>query len=526
MVVSINLQRVFLIALELCLLTACAPLPVPATPTLAPTATLELPVNTPARVAFPTMALTPVEPTLAPSPVVPLPTPSIPMRNSAPPLVQLVAPAASAQISVNQTYPVVVYAADDSGIARIELTAEGALVRTESAPSPAPRVFSAIIPWTPTQIGPHTLRATAYDNDNRASAPDEVTITVLQDARRPTSIIVYPIGTPQVDVGSVVQIYGVATDEAGVTQVELWVDNQMFTYLLAQNSGGQTTYPFIFYWNALLPGTHTFFVRARDNQDQTTDSAPLKIAVIDTHQPTLSLIFDRTNALVNEPITITVTALDVSGVQRVELLSGKDIFYVTKSANPTRQTMLTAQVLWQSANPGDFQISARAANANGNVKDAPAQTISILRPGQAPPTLAPTLTPTRTRVPRATLTPRSQPPPPPTAEILSPTDRFSGMAPLRVTFAGRGNSELERIELWGVTQGQMNPQIICAIDAHASTQKTGQCDWNVPAAGIVSVYAQVSDIYHQSARSAPISGFIGAPLLPTPTALPSATPGR
>ena len=515
-----------LIALALLLLAACEPLTLPATPTLAPTSTPELLADTPVRVAFPTVAPTSVEPTIAASPTATTAATTTSARATTPPIVQLVSPVSSAQISVNQLYNVVVYAADDNGVARIELTDEGALVRSENAPSPAPRVFSTIIPWTPTQIGAHTLRVVAYDSDNRASAPDEVTITVLQDARRPTSIIVYPIGTPQVDLGSILQIFGIATDDAGVTQIELWADNQMYTYLTAQNPGGQNAFPFVFGWNALLPGTHTFFVRARDNQDQTTDSAPLKVAVIDTHQPTISLLFDRTSAPVNEPITITVTALDVSGIQRIELWNGKEIFYTTKSANPARQTTLTAQVLWQSTNPGDFQISARTYNANGDVKDAPAQTITILRPGQAAPTSAPTATPTRTRAPRATPTTRSQPPPPPTAEIVSPADRFSGSSPLRVTFAGHGSSELDRIELWGYLQGQANPQIICTIDAHASTQKTGQCDWNMPSAGVVYLFAQAIDIYHQSARSTPISGFIGVPLVPTPTATPTATVGR
>lgn len=523
---SMNLRYLTLGMLVAAVLAACEPLTAPATliPSLMPTP--ETPTDTPVRVAFPTVTPAPVETTNAAPPTATMMAASASPHGTTPPVVQLVSPVASAQISVSQTYSVVVYAADDSGIARIELSDEGALVHTENAPTPAPRVFSAIIPWTPTQTGVHTLRAMAYDSDNRASAPDEETITVLQDARRPTCIIVYPIGTPQIDLGSILQIDGIATDDASVTQIELWADNQLITYLTAQNPVGQIAFPFVFAWNALTPGSHTFFVRARDNQDQTTDSAPLKISVVDTHQPTLILVFDRTNAPINEPITITVTALDVSGIQRIELWSGKEIFYATKSASPAHQIVLTAQVLWQSPNPGDFQISARAYNANGNVKDAPAQTISILRPGQATPTAAPTLTPPRARAPRATPTARSQPPPPPTAEVVSPADHFSGSSPLRVTFAGHGNSELDRIELWAYSAGQTSPQIICAIDAHASTQKTGQCDWNVPSAGGVSLFAQAIDIYRQTGHSTPIAGFIGVPLLPTPTATPTATAAR
>ncbi|MCX7840431.1 MAG: Ig-like domain-containing protein [Anaerolineae bacterium] len=501
--------------LGMLVLTACESFVIPPSPTpIPPTFTPLPPTSTPARVAFPTVTPTVTEPTVLPTISIPTATPN--PRGTAP-VVQLVSPVASAQISANQTSYVVVYAADDAGIARIELFVEGVLARAETAPIPAPRVFSTIIPWTPTQIGAHTLRVVAYDVENRASVPDEVTVTVLQNARRPTAIIVYPIGTPQIELGSVLQIYGVATDDASVTQVELWVNNQLHTYLAASNTNGQSVFPFAFTWHALMPGTHTFFVRARDTYDQTTDSAPLKVMVVDTHTPTVNLSIERTSALVNEPITITVTALDVSGIQRIEFLNGKEIFYTAKSSQPMRQTALTAQVLWQSASPGDFQISARAYNANGNFKDTVPQTISVLRAGQPTPTLAPTVTPTRTRAPRATATPRAQPPPPPTVEIVSPHDNFTGSAPLRVTFSARSNAELERIELWGQTSTLVQPQLICTIDARASTQKTAQCDWNAPTAGVVSLFVQAMDIYRQTARSAPITGFLSAPVMATPT---------
>ena len=519
--------------LILLIVTACEQFAIapPAEPS--PTRAPDAPTNTPPRVAFPTVAGGAPGETVAPAATAqpqasPQPTnPPLAVRgSSAAPVAQIVSPVTSMQISVGQTFNLVVYGADDHGIARLDVTADNVLLKSEIAPTPAPRVFSAIIPWTPPQIGPYTLRVVAYDVDNRASAPDEVTITILQDARRPTAIIVYPIGVPQVDLGSVFQLVGVATDEVGVTQVELWVDNQLATYLAAPTPAGQPQFAFAFAWNAFAPGNHTLFVRAYDNQNQTTDSAPLKIFVADTHPPSLNVSFDRTHALVNEPITITVTALDVSGIQRIELLNGKEVFFTTTSGSAARQTLLTNQVVFQSASPGDFQIAARAINANGNAKDFPAQTISILRPNQAAPTAAPQPTPTRTRAARATPTPRAQPPAPPVAEIQFPADRFVATAPLRVTFAGRANSELERIELWAAYPGQPNPQIVCVIDAHASTQKAAQCEWNTPSAGVVSLYAQAIDIYKQVARSQPITGTLNVPALPTPTPTPISLAGR
>lgn len=516
-----NLIYSFILLLAMSAIVSCEPVPPTPTPppptsTTTPTATRVPPTatNTPGVIAFPT---------LAPSQTVTtaLTTPQTTLRVSPTlPLVQLTSPVSNTQISVNQTFNVVVYAAADSGISRIELTDDGATVRVENAPSPASaQVFAAIIPWTPTQIGNHVLRAVAYDTNNRASAPDEATVAVTTDARKPTSIIVYPIGIPQVEFGSALQIYGVATDEVGVTQVDLWVDNQIYTYLAAQNVNGQSAFPFVFSWLAVTPGPHNFFVRAHDNQDQTTDSAPLKILVVDTQTPSVNVSFDRMNAPVGESITVTVSALDADGIQKIDLLSGKDLVSSIASPSPARQTWLTTQVVLQNPNPGDYSIMARVTNANGNAINSIPQVVSFLRPGQNTPTPVLAATPTRARV-RATATPSSQPPPAPQVTIVSPTDQFLQAAPLRVTFSAQGNSELERIELWSVYPGQAMPQIVCSIDAHATTQKTGQCEWTPPTAGWLTLYAQAIDIYRQVGRSPRISGYIGIPNLSTPTATP------
>lgn len=489
--------------------------------TVVPTSTRapEVATHTPIPVAFPTAVPNPTAtPTIDPATLAERASP-------VPPVVQLLAPARNAQISVLQTVQIVIHAASENGIARIELTDDGVPLPTESIASPVP-VYSAIIPWTPTQIGTHVLRVIAYDAQNHASPPDEVAVTVLQNARKPTSIIVYPIGVPQIELGSLLPIYGVATDDVGVTQVDLIADNQSYTSLVAPNPAGQTTFAFTFNWHALTPGSHSFIVRAYDTLNQTTDSAPLRILVVDSQSPALGVTFDRASAMTGEPITITVSALNVSGIQKIEFLSGKEIFSTVTSPNPARQASLNAQVVWSSLNPGDYPIIVRAHGANGVVKESPPQIVSVLRPGQATPTSAATTFPTRTRTPRATVTPRTQPPPAPRAEIVSPADRFAGTAPLRITFSGEGNAELERIEVWGSYPGQPNPQIICTVLAQATTQKTGQCDWSPPMAGVVTLYAQAVDIYRQAGRSPSITGFVGSPALPTATPTPLTATAR
>ena len=509
---SSHSRRLLAAVMLLFIVTACSPVaePAPSTATATSAATA---ANTPAIVAFPTAA--PETATLA-APITS--TVAVPLPASIP-IVQLVSPIPNTQVSISQTTYVVAYAADDTGVARIELFDDNALVRAENAPTPAPPIFSATIPWTPVDLGNHTLRVIAYDTSNRASAPAEMTVSVTPDTRRPTALVLYPLGTPQVELGSILQIQVAAIDEVGVTQLDLLVDNQLASYVTSPSAGGQSPFPTVFAWQALTAGAHTLVVRAHDNQDMTNDSAPLKVQVIDSHAPALSVALDRTNALANDPITVTITALDISGIQRVELWVGKDIASTTTSGDPPRQTLMTVQTAWQSTNPGDYQISARAYNADGNYAESPAQTISILRPGQPTPTPSPSATPTRTRAPRATQTPRLQPPAPPTAEVILPSDKFTAQSPLRVTFGGKGNAELDHIELWGLFLGQSLPQLICTVDARATTQKNAQCDWSPPA-GVVSIFAQAVDSYRQAGRSPTITGYVGVPTIPTATPTP------
>ncbi len=512
---SINPRRLLAASLFMVALSACEPIAAPAPGAVTPTRAASPASDTPALVAFPTAA-----------PETPLPAAPITATLTAPrasailPLVQLVSPVTTTQVSVSQPLSITVYAADDAGIARIELYDDNTLVRAENAPTPAPPVFSALIPWTPNDLGSHTLRVVAYDLTNRASAPDEVTVSVTPDTRRPTAVILYPLGSPQVEIGALLQIQAAAIDEVAVTQLDLLVDNQLFTSVTSPNASGLSPYPIVFQWLALTPGAHTLVVRAHDNQDMTNDSAPLKVQVVDTHTPAINLTLDRTNALVNEPITVTINALDVSGIQRIEFWVGRDTASVTTSANPARQTAMTVQTVWQSATLGDYQLSARAYNADGNFKQSPLLMVSILQSGQPTPTRAPTAPPTRPRAPRATATPRLLPPAPPSAELILPSDKFNLPAPVRVTFGGKGNAELDHIELWGYAQDQPMPQLICAVDARFSTQKNAQCDWSPATAGVVYLFAQAVDSYHQLDRSPTISGFIGVPALPLPTPTP------
>ena len=131
---SIYLRRTLAAPVLLLTIASCAPIAAPAPRN--ETATPAQAVATPPLVAFPTAASeTAVPPTTSLTST--LTSPSL---AASLPIVQLVSPISNTQISISQTTYFVAFAADDNGIARIEFFDDQTLVKTETAPTPAPPI--------------------------------------------------------------------------------------------------------------------------------------------------------------------------------------------------------------------------------------------------------------------------------------------------------------------------------------------------------------------------------------------------
>ncbi|HEX7594555.1 MAG TPA: Ig-like domain-containing protein, partial [Anaerolineae bacterium] len=150
MELSIKPHRLLAASVLVFLISACSPVAAPAPGSAAGTPVAVEATKTSALVSFPTAASESPTPEAAITATLTAPRASIIL-----PLVQLVSPVTNTQISISQPLSITVYAADDAGIARIELYDDSTLVRAENAPTPAPPVFSVIIPWTPVDLGSH-----------------------------------------------------------------------------------------------------------------------------------------------------------------------------------------------------------------------------------------------------------------------------------------------------------------------------------------------------------------------------------
>jgi len=94
------------------------------------------------------------------------------------PSVVITSPASGTTVQVGVEVPIVSTAAADNGVARVELSVNGQLVRTDTPPSGNPPTFAVSQPWTPMVAGDVTVSVVAYDTEGAASQPAVITLHV------------------------------------------------------------------------------------------------------------------------------------------------------------------------------------------------------------------------------------------------------------------------------------------------------------------------------------------------------------
>ncbi|MFQ5409090.1 MAG: Ig-like domain-containing protein [Anaerolineales bacterium] len=115
---------------------------------------------------------------------------SLPGRGSTP-TVTISAPPNGAQVAAGQTVEVVYHAEDAQEVARVDMTASGQMVASQTPPVPGQKTADGILRWTPDVPGTYTLLLTAYNSAGKASAPAGVSVAVVEavaDAPTPTSV--------------------------------------------------------------------------------------------------------------------------------------------------------------------------------------------------------------------------------------------------------------------------------------------------------------------------------------------------
>ncbi len=284
--------------------------------------------------------------------------------DTAPPTVSLAAPSAGA--TVIGTVTVQGTAGDNTGVTRIELDVDGAALATATS---SPFSFS----WNSATAsnGAHSLTVKAYDAANNVGSA-VVTVTVanaLPDTTPPTVSLSAP--TSGATVTGTVSVQGTATDSAGVTKIQLYVDGAAVATA--------TSSPFSFSWNstAASNGTHTLTIKAYDPANNVgsasasvTVNNPVPPPTLDTTPPVVVITQPGNGSSVSRNVAIAVSATDNVGVSHVSI-------YVD-NVQLCSDTLAPYTCSWNTrkAASGSHTISATGWDAAGNAGKASTVTVT------------------------------------------------------------------------------------------------------------------------------------------------------
>ena len=156
------------------------------------------------------------------------------------------------------------------------------------------------------------------------------------------------------------EVTATATDDVGVTRVDLLVDHVKVDSALA------TPYGFGLSAATLTPGAHELQTRAEDAGGNIGFSAPISVTVQnpDTSPPTVAFTAPAPGAVIRQTVTLTATASDDNAVQRVEFRDGATLLGAATAAPYV--------VSWNTAasTSGAHALAATAYDAAGNATTA------------------------------------------------------------------------------------------------------------------------------------------------------------
>jgi hypothetical protein len=169
----------------------------------------------------------------------------------------------------------------------------------------------------------------------------------------------------------------VATDDVGVTRLDLWGDGAFYTLATPPNPAGQTLFATTFVWTAQNVGDHVLFARAYNASGKTSDSTPLVVTVIDRRAPSLSTTYDRVYVTVGQLVQITIIAGSQFGIDSIELWADGARYSVFNSPDPRARTSVTLKQAWFSNVVGDHTLFTRAFDTGGGQADSPITVIHV-----------------------------------------------------------------------------------------------------------------------------------------------------
>jgi subtilisin family serine protease len=203
--------------------------------------------------------------------------------------------------------------------------------------------------------------------DASAAVAAALNAAATMDTSAPTAAIASPSGGAT--VSGMVTIDATATDNVGVTKVELWVDGA-----LASTDVGA---PYGFTWDTskVANGQHSLVARAYDGAGNATSSATVTVGVAnavlaDITPPSVQILSPLNSTVVSGTRQVSVSANDNSGAAAIKqtlFINGKQVASATGS---------TLNYSWNTRKvaSGSYTLTAVAKDAAGN---STSQTVTV-----------------------------------------------------------------------------------------------------------------------------------------------------
>jgi subtilisin family serine protease len=236
--------------------------------------------------------------------------------------------------------------------------------------TPSGAGYTANVPAVPfTRL---TLRVAGTDSSgNTLEYTFELpALNPVADTQAPTTAITSPANGQAVT--STVSVQAAASDNIGVTRVELYQDGSLI--------GTATAAPYSFSWNtdAASEGGHTLTTKAYDASNNVGTSAPVTVTVVhDNVPPAVALTAPAAGATLTGTVTVSADASDNRGVARVEFFRNGTLLGTDATAPYSVQWNTAAET------PGGYTLTARAVDTSNNATVSAPRSVTV-RDGIAP----------------------------------------------------------------------------------------------------------------------------------------------
>ncbi|QHT67168.1 T9SS type A sorting domain-containing protein [Rhodocytophaga rosea] len=268
-------------------------------------------------------------------------------QSNQPPVVNLTSPINNQAFTAPASINIIAQASDgDGNISKVEFY-RGTTKLGEDLTSPYE--YS----WANIAAGSYQLTAKAFDNLNATGTSSIVNITVSQGNQAPIVSLTAPANNSTFTAGSNITLTATASDNDGsVSKVEFY---QGTTKL-----GEDLTSPYEYVWTNVSAGSYQLTAKATDNQNISTISSNISIAVTSSNQnqpPIVSLSTPNGSPGYSsgDNITFVAAASDADGsVSKVEFYQGS-----TKLGEDLTSPY---EFTWSNVAAGSYQITAIATD--------------------------------------------------------------------------------------------------------------------------------------------------------------------